>query len=772
MEYLGGGEVKWKNKNDEPVLRVDQARRITRDVVLGLEYRTSCFSEPGPRMNVAVVHYQGIIHRDIKPANLMWTPDRSTVKITDFGVSHMTAFAATKYSDPSNKDLFQSDSELSKAAGTPTFMAPEVITDLTTDSLTSSRTNSPSHSQTALSFQGDTTTAHISAKGRPPITKAIDVWALGVTVYCLIFGSPPFLSKLANEWQLYNIIAKEDWPLPAYMGVDNIPSGKRLRPYKPPVEGQPPRPPAKVKVPNTEGATVVNILERLLDKNPATRMTLDELKVISPSHTVASPTLTTYPQRSSWITRDIQNVEQWIRDTSPNPNEVVIVTEEDTDRAMSHMRFQWRAKLMGMANVIRKSVRPSRSFKSTSDALSNAEADHHAGFNGDKYGSLGRNKTVTGRTAVQDKGKQRLRPIVTRTETTPTITGRRSHSIERPAANPGKLSAPPVKTRRGSETLLSPPRVGDIRRASPPPSAWVSTSPTNSISGEVQPKDDRPRNRLSIQNWNPWRSKKHTQGPGPHEASTSSSPSVSGTTSPHQAYAAPADSSAASARSTPTMIARRSEEAFPRHHLSRGPSALGPRQFGIGGGQLSAEMRASSWGEPADYEHQEDVMSVHSDEKWEEDENVYMYGAGGVATDNSPVMLTPGPSPTLGPVSAIPATLLQRVADDVPTQPDPGASHETHGHGHIRRITTSPLAKITYSTSGESGDDYTDEDSSFGREEQDEEPSQLPASSSSMYAEDDEDSEDDDAPPVEFKRRRPSMASSPPPRPALSDEEQ
>ncbi|KAI0248910.1 kinase-like domain-containing protein [Lactifluus subvellereus] len=96
MEFLGGGEIKWRDSEGSPVLRVDQSRRICRDVILGLEYRSS----PPPRLppargtaplTVAPVHFQGIIHRDIKPANLMWTSDRRTVKISDFGVAHISA---------------------------------------------------------------------------------------------------------------------------------------------------------------------------------------------------------------------------------------------------------------------------------------------------------------------------------------------------------------------------------------------------------------------------------------------------------------------------------------------------------------------------------------------------------------------------------------------------------------------------------------------------------------------------------------------------------
>ena len=43
MEYLGGGEVKWRDDASNPVLTVGQTRRIIRDALLGLEYRASTF---------------------------------------------------------------------------------------------------------------------------------------------------------------------------------------------------------------------------------------------------------------------------------------------------------------------------------------------------------------------------------------------------------------------------------------------------------------------------------------------------------------------------------------------------------------------------------------------------------------------------------------------------------------------------------------------------------------------------------------------------------
>lgn len=63
--------------------------------------------------DVYLVHYQKIIHRDIKPSNLLLGDD-GHVKIADFGVSN---------------EFEGSDALLSSTAGTPAFMAPEMMTE-------------------------------------------------------------------------------------------------------------------------------------------------------------------------------------------------------------------------------------------------------------------------------------------------------------------------------------------------------------------------------------------------------------------------------------------------------------------------------------------------------------------------------------------------------------------------------------------------------------------------------------------------------------------
>ncbi|CAM9777451.1 unnamed protein product [Lampetra fluviatilis] len=93
-------------------------------------------------MGIEYLHHQGIVHRDVKPSNLLLGDD-DRIKISDFGVS----------------DRFHGDDAvLCGSAGTPAFCAPETLT----------------HARTR--FTG----------------KALDVWAMGVTLHCFVFGICPF----------------------------------------------------------------------------------------------------------------------------------------------------------------------------------------------------------------------------------------------------------------------------------------------------------------------------------------------------------------------------------------------------------------------------------------------------------------------------------------------------------------------------------------------------------------------------------------------------
>ncbi|XP_034460129.1 calcium/calmodulin-dependent protein kinase kinase 1b [Hippoglossus hippoglossus] len=162
---------------DDPFTE-EQARFYFRDIVLGIEY----------------LHYHKIIHRDIKPSNLLLGDD-GHIKIADFGVSN---------------EFEGADALLSSTAGTPAFMAPEMMTE---------------HEQ---AFSG----------------KALDVWAMGVTLYCFVIGKCPFYDE-------YIVALRKE--------IKNKP----------------------VDFPETPSvcSELQELIERMLDKNPETRITIPEIKL-------------------------------------------------------------------------------------------------------------------------------------------------------------------------------------------------------------------------------------------------------------------------------------------------------------------------------------------------------------------------------------------------------------------------------------------------------------------------------------------------------------
>uniref|UniRef100_A0A8B9V189 Calcium/calmodulin dependent protein kinase kinase 1 n=1 Tax=Anas zonorhyncha TaxID=75864 RepID=A0A8B9V189_9AVES len=145
-------------------------------------------------LGIEYLHYQKIIHRDIKPSNLLLGDD-GHVKIADFGVSNQ---------------FEGNDAQLSSTAGTPAFMAPEAISD------------------TGKSFSG----------------KALDVWAMGITLYCFVYGKCPFIDEYILG--LHNRIKNKPVEFPEEAQISD---------------------------------ELKDLILRMLDKNPETRITVPEIKV-------------------------------------------------------------------------------------------------------------------------------------------------------------------------------------------------------------------------------------------------------------------------------------------------------------------------------------------------------------------------------------------------------------------------------------------------------------------------------------------------------------
>ena len=248
-------ENEWTPEEDEyrfvACLTISQARDAFRDTVLGLEY----------------LHYQGIIHRDIKPANLLWTAEQR-VKISDFGVSYLGK-PIREDDDPADipdddTEILDEAIELAKTRGTPAFYAPELCDpDL---------------------FDEQKTPV------RPQITGQIDVWALGVTLYCMIFGRLPFIDE--SEMAMYEKIAHEPVFVPhvrlkAVEDSAKAPMGsnKRLDDL---VEYE------------DVGEELADLLKRLLDKSPTQRITLREVK------------------QHPWVLQGIHDQALWVDETDPS----------------------------------------------------------------------------------------------------------------------------------------------------------------------------------------------------------------------------------------------------------------------------------------------------------------------------------------------------------------------------------------------------------------------------------------------------------------------
>ncbi|TWU73862.1 hypothetical protein ED733_000842 [Metarhizium rileyi] len=274
-----------------PCFTFDQARSTFRDTVLGLEY----------------LHYQGVVHRDIKPANLLWTKDHR-VKISDFGVSYFGRPIRDGEPDDTVSESeardFDDDLELAKTVGTPAFFAPELCY---TD---------------------------IDSQHQPKVSEQIDVWSLGVTLYCLIFARIPFLAE--DEYQMFRKIATEDVHIPR----------RRLKPVDPstsPSEHSlykrqnalPYRDDNDLEYEDVDNL-LYDLLRQMLTKNPEKRIRLREIK------------------RHPWVVQGISNVVGWLDDTDParpSQGRKIQVDEKEMSYAVVPLTFLERAR-----SVVKKAV--------------------------------------------------------------------------------------------------------------------------------------------------------------------------------------------------------------------------------------------------------------------------------------------------------------------------------------------------------------------------------------------------------------------------------
>eukprot|EP01027_Heterolobosea_sp_BB2_P016967 GEZU01024076.1.p1 GENE.GEZU01024076.1~~GEZU01024076.1.p1 ORF type:complete len:331 (+),score=90.96 GEZU01024076.1:85-1077(+) len=110
---------------------------------------------------IQYLNSKGIVHRDLKPENLLYEDERddSDIKITDFGLAKIA----------------KGEMLLKTACGTPNYVAPEVLLNEGYDS-------------------------------------AVDMWSVGVILYILLCGFPPFYSESTPELFDQIISGRYDFP--------------------------------------------------------------------------------------------------------------------------------------------------------------------------------------------------------------------------------------------------------------------------------------------------------------------------------------------------------------------------------------------------------------------------------------------------------------------------------------------------------------------------------------------------------------------------------
>ncbi|CAK4009601.1 Serine threonine- kinase ssp1 [Lecanosticta acicola] len=324
-----------------PVMTMEQIRVAFRDTLLGLQY----------------LHYQGIVHRDIKPPNLLATID-NRVKISDFGVSYLgkpvrDGEPGEDVSEAEAQDLDDEAKELAKTVGTPAFYAPELCISEST------------------------------GEDPPPVTKAIDVWALGVTLFCMLFARTPFVE---DQFVVMRQIADEEIYLPRkrLQPVDTKPKsrpGSHGRAFPPLTSG---RRHELDLVYEEISDELHDLLKRLLTKDPRKRITLEEVR------------------HHPWLLADLPNKIKWLEDTDPSrqaEGKKIEVSKEDVNTAVVPLNLVERMR-SGLKKVFEKTGITRTRGQSNASASKDASPVPSAGSSSTTISQDGPGKSFRGDESV------------------------------------------------------------------------------------------------------------------------------------------------------------------------------------------------------------------------------------------------------------------------------------------------------------------------------------------------------------------------------------
>ncbi|WVF67044.1 hypothetical protein IAT40_001787 [Kwoniella sp. CBS 6097] len=255
LEYMPGGtlmevQVGQDDTEAKSPFSLWQTREYFRQLCLGLEY----------------LHANEVVHRDIKPDNVLLSADRQLVKLCDFGVSEMFTNSG--------------DDRIKKSGGSPAFLSPESFT---------------AHQQ---ELHG----------------KAVDIWALGVTLYCMLTGKLPF--NVPNPMELFTAVREK-----------------------------------KPNIPDDWEDTLKDLMTRMLEKDPQKRIIMSDIRI------------------HAWVTE--QGQEPMI-ETDENLFEVGKQVEEPTQEELKNAI----GSLRGIFTVIR-AVQKMRRLRLNRQSISHGHGHGH-----------------------------------------------------------------------------------------------------------------------------------------------------------------------------------------------------------------------------------------------------------------------------------------------------------------------------------------------------------------------------------------------------------
>lgn len=169
-------------------LKEDVARSYFVQILLGIEY----------------LHSSDIVHRDIKPANILLAEDGKTCKIVDFGVSELFA--------PSEKPADAVSN--ARGQGTPAFLSPEIC------SARAPSSRQSTGDQRASAEEGAGSEKRGAKSERETSGYRDDMWAFGVTLYCMVVGHLPF--DKSGFMDLYEAICNEEPEYPSHLSQECV----------------------------------------------------------------------------------------------------------------------------------------------------------------------------------------------------------------------------------------------------------------------------------------------------------------------------------------------------------------------------------------------------------------------------------------------------------------------------------------------------------------------------------------------------------------------